>query len=298
MSVTFTVSQGGKLMKTKPSLAFLQKKFGSAYQIGGIGPALNFQAKPGAAPDGCEAAYMVYSAADNRLGRGFTLFVDKGYSAFRLESPVPTTIHDLEDMVAFAGILAGLVEVDRVHCGELGAVRAAGLARVFPAVRAANCAILKSYAIDRPGFMVSGVLYPLKIPESLCRRMADLPAENGALYFADYLAEKQWPARAYLAPTFHRNAADGTVAGTYTLLEDTAFVIPKTPFIPFDASPFAGEAVATWAVELLSNHLGVIGSMGYEGFLSRLDAREVTDFDELHYLLRALPLQRMRALLG
>lgn len=298
MFLTLTISQGGKLIKAKPDLPTLRKKYGAAYLIGGLGPYQNFLPQPAPPPEGCEAVYMVYSPTGNRLGRGFTLRVDKGFAAFRIQSPLPTTIHDLEDMVTFAGILAGIVGVEKVDCEGVGPVRASALAMVFPQIRQANCELLKTCAIDRPGFMVSGVRFPLQIPPTLCQRIAGLPAENGALYFADYLAEKQWKPGSYLFPQLQPGAEDGQRTAVYTLQEDAATLIPKEPFIPLQATPATEAAPTHWNIILTSNHLGVLGTLPYATFFARLLPRELTEFDALHFMLRPLSLSRIKEILS
>jgi len=177
-------------------------------------------------------------------------------------------------------------------------MRVAGLSTAFPEIRLNNCTLLQRRAIEAPGFMVSGVRFPLAIPASVCTRLAGLPPEKGELFFSDYLADKQRRPYEYLAPQLVRAGKDAPVVAHYSLLEDFATVIPKTPFVPLSASPFGDAPVAEWQVNLVSAKGRVLGTLPWAAFRQRLQEREVADFDAQHYdLLRALSQQRMLELL-
>lgn len=294
MPLTLTIGPKSRLAKQKPDIAFFRKKFSPAYQIGGVGPYFSFLPEPEAPPADSSGEYMVF--AGGPLGRGFYMSVDKDYHALRLTSPTPTTLHDLEGMVAFSATLAELLQADEVECDGLGPVRVPMLVKVFPQLKAENCQLLQNQAINRPGFVVSGVRYPLGMPGSLCERIAKVPPESGALYFSDYLAEKQALARAYLAPQLYRGE-DGAVAARYVLNENVATIVPDTPFIPYGASPFGDEPVQAWHIILNSAQAGPLGSLPYAEFLARLGERDLTDFDDVHHVLRPLSVARMQEIL-
>lgn len=296
MSFTITITQAGRLGKLKPSLADLRKKFGTPYMIGGVGPYFTFQPEAAAPPPGGGAQYMIFGQA-GMLGRGFYLMIDAEYSTFQLASQLPTTIHDLEDMVAFAASLAGLLGVDKLVCDDLGEMKVSGLAAAFPEIRLNNCTLLQRRAIEEPGFMVSGVRFPLAIPPAVCTRLAGLPPEKGELFFSDYLADKQRRPYEYMAPQLVRQAEDAPVVAHYSLLEDFATLIPKTPFVPFGASPFGDAPVAEWQVHLMSAKGRELGALPWAAFRQRLHERELTDFDAHYDILRALSQQRLLELL-
>lgn len=292
MTYSLSVKQKGGFFKTTPDFATLQKQFGATFYIGGIGQYFNFVDKPAPPSDGMEAEYMLYGRTAP-LGRGFYLYIEKGFASFEVTTALPTTKTDLEDMFAFAGALSKYLG-EKDICDDTGCFKRSHLPVIYPTVLNNNYELLKSYAISRPGFSVSGVRFPLHLSTLLCGRIGGVPPENGEKFFSSFLNENQALNLEYLTPSFYRDDASDEARGRYDIREETGYLIPKKPFIPYGPNPFGNEPVEGWQVSLMSDKLGVLGTLPYGVFVERLETHEKRDFDEKHYILHALSMRRMQ----
>ena len=295
MAYSIFIRQKNGNFKTTPDYAALQKQFTGVVKIGGIGRYFDFEPKPGPPEENWQAAYMLYGVG-SPLGRGFYLYVEKDYASFEIATALPTTTHDLEDMFIFAEQLAKFLGQKEVHDSS-GTYPRAFLPKLYPEVLKNNLEMLKSQAISRPGFTVSGVRYPVQIPNLMCGRIAGVPLQNAAQFFSACLEDKQRLDVEYLKPTFYRDEATGEARGRYDIREDTGYILPRHPFIPYGPSPFAGEEITGWQMSLVSTQLGPLGTLPPGVFLERLTKHEQRDFDERHIVMLPLRLQRLQQIL-
>lgn len=296
MALSITVHQKNNLFKQRLDLPTLQKQFGAAVKFGGIGPYFSFLPEVQPPSQGMEAEYMLRGVS-GPLGRGFYLYITKGFASFEVTTALPTTTHDLEDMFTFIGLLANFLGEKTVQDENGVATPRSALPTLYAEVLKRNEELLKSVAAGRPGFAVSCIKYPLQLPQALCRRIASVPPLNGEKFFSAYLSEKQAGDYYYLKPLFSRDEAGAPVA-TYTLTEGVDTIIPLEPFIPYGPSPYPNEVIAQWQVSMTALQLGLLGRLPYATFLQRLEENEQRPFDEMHVILRGLSLKRMQQLLG
>lgn len=295
MTYSITIRQKGGLFKNAPDLAALKKQFSSAFHIGGIGRYFEFLDEPGAPGEGLQAAYMLYGTG-SPLGRGFYLYIHEDFAAFEVTTPMPTTAHDMVDMFTFAEHLAKYLGAKTVE-DEFGTYPLTALPSLYPDILRKNLEGLKSYAISRPGFSVSGVRFPVQVPSIVCGRIGGVPLQGGEKFFSACLDESQRTDIDYLTPDFYRDETTGEALGRYAIREDHSVIIPKTPFIPYGPAPFGEEPVAAWQAALVTDQLGTLGSLPYGLFLERLGDTDTRDFDDRHYVLHALSLNRLQQIL-
>lgn len=295
MSYSIFINQKGGFAKKMPDFAALQKQFGAALKIGGIGQYFDFVPHPASPGDNLQAAYMLYGA-NGPLGRGFYLHVLKDFEGFEVTISLPTTIHDLEDMFIFAEQLAKFLGQKEVQDKD-GTYPATFLPKLYPEVLRHNLEVLKSRAISKPGFIVSGVRYPVRVQESVCARIATVPPQNAGQFFSACLADKQRLDIEYLKPVLCKEPAGGKVTGQYCIEEETSYILPKTPFLPYGPNPFEGEEIANWHISFVSAQKDVLGTMPHNDFLQRLAKHEQRDFDEMHFVLVPLSLRRFQEIL-
>lgn len=293
MTYSITVRQSNAAKKS-PTYAALQKHFAGLVHIGGIGRYFEFEPEPAAPGGNLQAAYMLFGAS-GLIGRGFYLYVEKG-GVYEVTTPLPTTVHDLEDMFTFTGMLAKLLGAKTVE-DKQGAYPRAMLPNLYPDLLKNNLEMLRSYAINRPGFTVSGVRLPVVVPNSVCGRIGAVPPANGERFFTSYLNEKQLVHYDYLKPEFSRDAITNQPRGRYQLWEGRSYIAPKRPFIPYGPNPFDTEPIENWQVALVSAQLGTLGALPYSVFLQRLSPYEQREFDEKYFILNALDLRRLQEIL-
>ncbi len=294
MTYSITISPGDRRAKNMLDHASLQKQFGSLVHVGGLGRFFEFEAQAAPAGDTLEAAYLLYGKK-GLIGRGFYLYIEKGYTALEVTTPMPTTAHDLEDMFTFTGMLASYVAAKEVR-DTSGTYPRAALPSLFTDIAKNNLNMLHYQAANQPGFTVSGVRFPLLIPESVCGRIAGVPPLNGERFFAAYLDDKQRLRTEYLRPSFYRGA-DGAPRGRYEIADGRAYIAPKYAFVPYGPVPFDGEPLVGWQAVLLSEQAGVLGTLPYETFMERLNAAEQQIFDDKYIILNALSPRRMQEIL-
>lgn len=295
MTYSITIHQKSGIFKNTPDFATLKRNFSGSLYWGGTGRYLQFQDEPGQPGEGLLASYMLYGRG-SPLGRGFFLDIAEDYARFEVTTPLPTTAHDLVDMFAFAEQLAKYLGVKEVS-DKFGSYPRAALPSLYPDVLQKNLDTLKSHAISRPGFSVSGVRFPVQVSSRVCGRIAGVPLQGGEKFFSALLDETQRVDWNYLLPDFYREEATGDTMGRYSIEEGRGVVIPKTPYVPFGPIPFGEGQVAGWVAALVSSRLGTLGALPYGVFLERLTSGEKSDLDERHYLMRPLSLPRLQEIL-
>ncbi len=294
MTYRLLIHQKNGLFKHSLTFAQLQKQFGGSFRIGGIGPFFGFEPTPQKPDDNHEASYMLHGL-NTALGRGFYLFVGKKFSSYELIIPLPTTKDDLQDMFSFAGTLAHYLEADTVEDSRGERISRAGLFVLYPHIAQHNAEVLKSYATVHDDFSVSGIKYPLKVPATLCKRMASAPPEHAERFFAAWLSETQAVDYVYMKPFLCYNEHKEPCA-FYTLHEGDITIIPKKPFLPYGPNPFSVPFPSLCYVEIMSASIGLLGIITYDEFLSRLNEDELKEFDDEHYILRTVYLRRLQEL--
>lgn len=296
MAYTLIIQQKGGLFKSTPNLAVFQKQFGGFLQFGGIGSFGQFLPQPGPPAENREAEYMLYSK-ESPLGRGFYLYIDKGFTRFEITTPLPTTRHDLEDMFAFAGALAKHLRGNELS-DHTGTFNRAYLPTIFSSVLESNLDLLYQAVVAKKDFHVSGVQYPLWIPETLVTRMQNVPPVNGEQYFSAYLSEKQNFIYTYLAPELTIDEETQQPVARYTIQEAVPYIMPREPFIPSEAGPFAQDDISRWEIVFKRLSSGVpIGTISYQDCLDRMIRAEKQEHDEKHFIMSGLSLPRIKEII-
>ncbi len=298
MSFTLLYRQASPSPNIRPSLAQLEQLFGALCHVGSIGPNFSFsKVPPQAGINDGETALMLYGK-NQPLGRGFSLFIQHDFSLFKLVTPLPTTGHDLDMYFAVAAQLGHYLGAEEFHTEENQSFPLEGIDIFCEELKGDNRLMVKDFADERPGFAVSGILYPLHMTQSFCARLATLDAPAAEKAFADCLAQKQKPGYYYLSPNYYRKTQSGDAVAIYALSNGVDSIIPKEPFIPYGAGPFGEENVKSWQVALIQNGIQavVLATLPYAQFIEALTPSEKEDFDDVHYLLHALSLPRLHTL--
>ena len=295
MTYSIAIHQKGGILKNTPDFAALKRHFSGSLYWGGMGRYLQFQDEPGQPGEGMRASYMLYGKG-SPLGRGFFLDIAEDFDRFEVTTPLPTTAHDLVDMFVFAEQLAKYLGVKEVS-DKFGSYPRAAMPSLYPDVLQKNLDTLKSHAISRPGFSVSGVRFPVQVGNQVCARIAGVPLQGGEKFFSALLDEKQRVDWSYLLPDFYQEEATGDTMGRYSIEEECGVVIPKTPYVPYGPTPFGKAQVTGWMAALVSSRLGTLGALPYAVFLERLTDGEKSDLDDRHYLMRPLSLPRLQEIL-
>lgn len=295
MQISLIIKKQEPLLKSAEQLVTLLTRFSGAVQIGGIGPFLSFAHTLPAINPEAETGYLV-QGKKSPPGRGFAMYVAKGFEAVRLESPLPTATHDLEDMFTFAATLARRLEVDQLENSSGQILPRAALPALFSEVAKMNFEALFKGASSGQPFAVTGVRFPVYLPANLVERMLTMPPEPGEKFFSAYLGEVQSNQYPYLWPQF--SGEGQAVEALYRLPAETYHIVPREAFLPVGPLPFKFDKVAQWEIELVGENGLSLGRLAYGSFIKRLLKKEVTDFDTRHLLLRGLDQKRMRQILS
>lgn len=294
MDLEILIQQSG-LLKSKPTFATLQKFLGAGY-VGGVGPFFTFQKTPDPPDENGAASYMIYGKG-SYIGRGFFLHTGYTDTCCRLSTMLPTTGHDLKTMAAVADVLASNLG------GKLMAVENGqpapwpGLGAWYAQAQELNMQHLRALSVATGDVAVSGVKFPVYLPESLRKRIGPITDNASEMYFTAYLADMQANNYAYLLPKFRRSIATGKPIVLYTLENNIPTIIPKQPFIPLaDALP-ENEAVEEWWLVMKNTPGGVLGRIPYADFLAQLHEEDCAEYDEKHMLLRGFSPVRMKQLI-
>ncbi len=290
MSFSFTIKQAGASKLDTPALF---KQFSPAFFMG-TPSQFSAYIPLGAHTSPTESTLFLYGHS-SPPGRGFLLHIDESRTLFTIETPLPTTSHDLEDFFAFAGMLARFLGANELQPSEGPMVSRGGAVALFSAVAVRNQNELQKLCSSENA-VVSSVLFPLWLPESLRRRICSLPAQNCEIFFSNYLSDKQARSFTYIEPHFSQDE-EGNVKASYFLESDMPSIIPKEAFVPYGPAPFEGAPITEWTLTLTDNGQ-TIGTVAYSAFLEYLDARDVTDFDDKHSILRPLSLRRLQELVN
>lgn len=293
--ISLILKNQGPLVKNAGELETLLRQFSNALQFGGIGPFFSFSSPPPAALPGNDTGYMVQGKS-SPPGRGFKMVVQAGYTAVELSSPLPTTIHDLQDMFTFAGTLANRLNIDTIENSQGDSLPRAGLPALFTQMAGENHQILMDKAKAQTEMAVTGIRYPIYLPESLRQRIISMPLGIGEKYFSAYLGEKQTNQYPFLWPAF--STEEGITTGVFRLPEEVYHIVQVQPFVPVTIGPPPVETVDRWEIELVTANGTLVGRMAYEEFTARLQDKEWTEFDEKYKLLRGLTERRMQQILG
>lgn len=295
MSISLTIHQKGTFAKQRPAPEALRRQFDAAVHLGALGLYGTFQPQlPTPAADGSFAYKLTGKAGV--LGRGFSLTIDKAYTAFTVCLPLPATAQDLEDFFTFVGLLASFLHVKEVENTQGGTLPRAALPALYAEAQQQNREALYTLAAEHPGTILPCVRMPLRIPETLCRRITSVPPQAGEKYFSAYLSEKQARDHYYMMPQPCR-PAQGAPYFAYTLPEGAATILQKQPMVPVGPSPLGDAAPERWEVVLEGTQVGQMGTLSYAQFLQALPEEWLNEFDEDHYWMRGLTLKKMQTLL-
>ncbi|MDL2254399.1 DUF4299 domain-containing protein [Ruminococcaceae bacterium OttesenSCG-928-I18] len=297
MSLTLMYDQQLGAGPKRVDYPLLQQLLGSLCEVGSVGPNFSFSEAPPTAQEDGEMVYMLYGK-QKPLGRGFCLFVSQDQNLLRFVTPLPTTGHDLDDVFAAAEQMGYYLGLQEFLTEERQSFPVEGTAIFREEMKSDNCMMIKDFADERPGFAVSGVKFPLHMTEAFCLQLAGLDLIASERAFSECLAQKQQPNYYYLNPNYYRNTDTGEAIAVYALSEGVDSIIPKQPFIPYGAGPFGESTIDSWKVALIQNGelAEVLGTVPYTEFLDALTEEEKEEFDDVHYLLHGLPLQRLQEL--
>ncbi len=297
MSFTLMFEQDKESIQKPLDYPQLQQVLGSLCAVGSVGPNFCFSEDAPVPEKGNDTIYMLYGLG-KPLGRGLTLFVSADKEMVRFVTPLPTTGHDLDDVFAAAETLGRYLGLRNFLTEERQSFPIDGASIFCDEIKSDNCMMVKDFADERPGFAVSGVRYPLHMTEAFCEQLVALDMPAAERSFSEYLAAKQQPGYYYLHPNYYRNTDTGEAIAVYALSEGVDSIIPKEPFIPYGTGPFGDDPVDSWTVALIQNggDTEVLGTVPYTDFLGALAQDEIEVFDDVHYLLHGLPLQRLQEL--
>jgi hypothetical protein len=245
------------------------------------------------------STYVVFGITSPRA-RGFMLNYIKGSedekNCLELKIELPATVHDLQDMFAFAGLLANYVKSDGVINQNGETLQVAYLKQLYTEIAKSSNKLLHDYA-QKGSFYVNCLMLPLKIPENVCKRIANVPYEFGEKFFSSYLAEKQQQAFRYLAPEFVENKENGEVCAIFTINENEQVYLPKQAFIPINLPPFTGTQPSNWQIIFVTSNFRRLEKIDYNSFINGLQERAFLPFDDDNYILKNLSETRMQEII-